>query len=1006
MKQDKLPVLNISNKLNQLIDLFINDLRQDGFRGDLHEDYASRISTSMDNSVYMVVPELVVFPRSKSDVEIVFKLASLEKYREMKFAPRGGGTGTAGHSLCAGVIVDSSRYMNQILEVNLDDEFVVVQPGVVLDQLNDKIANSEYFFAPNLSPSNRATLGGMVNTDACGKGSRIYGRTSAHILELECMLVTGHNIRTKTISVDDIQSSNLSEVEKNIYTTIEEQIVDNYYQIESEMPKLSRFLTGYNLSKTYDKPNNKINLSYLISGSEGTLAFVTEMKLKLTKKPKFKALFAVSYARFDEALKAARDLLVYEPSAIETIDNNIVRLAKEDEVYHRIKHMIEKDHSQEVAAINFIEFIGETQAIVDNKTAGLEKLLLDDNKIYHLTEDTAEMNSLWELRKKGVGLLGAMKGNRKPIPFIEDTAVAPENLADYIKDLSKLLDSYDVKYGMFGHVDVGCLHIRPALDMSDENDAKKVSEITKKVSQLVKKHGGILCAEHGHGYRSEYLKDFFGEDLYKSLGHIKQAFDPYNQLNPGKITTPANSKDNIVKVAGPFRGAIDNSVSKEMREQFSGAYNCNGNSQCLNYDYDTAICPSAKVSRNWLYSPKGRSAILREWLNQLSAKGYSTVSNDYKVGIDRLKDFKEDFSHEVYDSLDKCLGCKACVTGCPIKVDIPSMKSQFLAHYHSKYRRPATDYFVKFSESILSLNLSAPKMFNDIFNTQFVRAGLGNIIGFVDTPVISSLNLRKELSRRGAFEFDLKEMQKLTEDEKSKSVCIVQDIFTSLYDTHIVLSLYDLLTALGYRVYLAPFKVNGKPSHVKGFLKYFDKQANKATKLYNKISGIGIDMIGVDPAMTLVYRDEYKKYLKGKVEFKVKMIQEWLYEQLPNLPTVSTKYEGKINIFNHCTEKSLSPVSVDQWQKVFKHFGIEAEAVKIGCCGMSGSFGHEVKHLEASKQIYNLSWKDKIEKFGIRNSVVTGFSCRCQIKRVEGHTIKHPIELLELNYKKSQKALT
>lgn len=1006
MKQNKLPTLDRSNKLNELMDLFIKDLRQDNFCGDIHEDYASRISTSMDNSVYMVVPELVVFPKSKSDVEIIFSLASLEKYREIKFAPRGGGTGTAGHSLCAGVIVDSSRYMNQIIGIDLDNEFVKVQPGVVLDQLNDELANSEYFFAPNLSPSNRATLGGMVNTDACGKGSRIYGRTSAHILELECMLITGQHIRTKTISVDDIQNSDLSDVEKNIYSTIEEQIVDNYYQIESNMPKLSRFLTGYNLSKTYDRPNNEINLSYLISGSEGTLAFVTEMKLKLTKKPKFKALFAISYDKFDEALQAARDLLVYDPSAIETVDDNIVKLAKEDEVYHRIKHMLEKDTSQNVAAINFVEFIGETQEDVDDKTGKLEKLLLNNNKVFHLTEDSTEMNSLWELRKKGVGLLGAMKGDRKPVPFIEDTAVAPENLADYIKELSALLDSYNVKYGMFGHVDVGCLHIRPALDMSDEDDAKKVAQITEKVSALVKKHGGILCAEHGHGYRSEYLKDFFGEDLYKSLGYIKKAFDPYNQLNPGKITTPSDSDETIVKVEGPFRGSVDNSVSRNMREQFSGAYNCNGNSQCLNYDYDTAICPSAKVSRNWLYSPKGRSAILREWLTQLSANGYSTVNDSYSVGIDNPSDFTEDFSHQVYDSLDKCLGCKACVTGCPIKVDIPSMKSQFLAHYHSKYRRPASDYFVKFSESVLSVHLYAPKIFNDIFNTQFVRAGLANIIGFADTPVISSLNLRRELNGREALEFNLKEMQQLSVQEKAKTVCIVQDIFTSLYDTHVVLSLYDLLVELGYRVYVVPFKVNGKPSHVKGFLKYFGKQANKATTLYNKIAELGIDMVGIDPAMTLVYRDEYKKYLKAGVRFEVKMIQEWLCEQLPNLPKVLTKYSTKINIFNHCTEKSLSPISTDQWKKVFKHFGIESESVKVGCCGMSGSFGHEVKHLDDSKKIYNLSWKDKLEKIGLRNSVATGFSCRCQVKRVDGFTIKHPIELLELNYKKSQKALT
>lgn len=1006
ISKNKLPTLDSVNTLNILIDAFSEELRRMKFEGDIHSDYASRISTSMDNSVYFIVPELVVFPKNKSDVNRIFALASKKEYQEVKFSPRGGGTGTSGHSLCAGVIVDSSRYMNNILEINIEKEFVRVEPGVVLDQLNDALADTEYFFAPNLSPSNRATLGGMVNTDACGKGSRIYGRTSQHVLELGCTLVNGQKLTTKKIKLSDLEEDNLSEVEKNIYSTIVEQIIDKYSLIEEKLPKLSRFLTGYNLAKTYDKKDNSINLSYLVSGSEGTLAFVKEMTLKLTKKPKYKALFSISYDSFDKALKAARDLLPSNPSAIETIDNNIVEIAKDDEIYPKIKYMLEKDSSINLAAINLVEFIADSQHDLDTKTAKLERTLLDKRATFHLTESPSEMDSLWELRKKGVGLLGAMKGDRKPIPFIEDTAVAPERLADYIAELTKLLDCYGVKYGMFGHVDVGCLHVRPALDMSSAEDYKKVAQITKKVSELVRKYGGILCAEHGHGHRSEHLKDYFGDELYESLGHIKKAFDPHNQLNPGKITVPNGSKDQLVKVDGPFRGYSDEQVPKEMRQQFSGAYNCNGNSQCLNYNLDTVICPSAKASRNWLYSPKGRSAVLREWLNQLAAKGYSTIDKEDSFGYEKAQDTLNDFSHQVYDSLDKCLGCKACITGCPIKVDIPTMKSQFLANYHSRYKRPSLDYFVKHSESILKINLYMPKIFNDIFNTQFVRAGLANTIGFTDTPLISSLNLRAELKQRNAPEFSIQELESLSIEQRKKTVCIVQDIFTSLYDTHIVLTLYDFLTALGFRVYFAPFRINGKPSHVKGFLKYFKKQALKATKLYNEIAKTKVEMIGIDPAMTLVYRDEYRKVCGDQVRFKVKMLQEWLVTKLEDLPQMNNMIDNEFNLFNHCTEKSLSAATTTDWQKIFTHFGINTKIANVGCCGMSGSFGHESKHVDDSKQIYNLSWKDKIKQSGIRNSIATGFSCRCQVKRIEGHTIKHPIEILELNRKKQQKVLT
>ncbi|ASG69015.1 4Fe-4S ferredoxin [Francisella halioticida] len=1006
MKENKLPTLNQGNTLNVLIDTFSKELARIKFEGDIHSDYASRVSSSMDNSIYFVVPELVVFPKNKNDVNRVFALASKKEYQEIKFSPRGGGTGTSGHSLCAGVIIDSSRYMNNILEIDIEKKFVKVEPGVVLDQLNNALVDSEYFFAPNLSPSNRATLGGMVNTDACGKGSRIYGRTSQHILELECTLVNGQKLITKKINLKDIQKNNLNEIEKNIYTTIVEQIVDKYNLIEEKLPKLSRFLTGYNLAKTYDKNANAINLSSLVSGSEGTLAFVTEMTLKLTKKPKYKALFSISYDSFNKALKAARDLLPSDPSAIETIDNKIIEIAKNDEVYHKIKHMLEKNTSMNLAAVNLVEFIADSQHELDAKTAKLERTLLDTQTTFHLTESPTEMDSLWELRKKGVGLLGAMKGDRKPIPFIEDTAVAPEKLADYITELTKLLDSYGVKYGMFGHVDVGCLHVRPALDMSSPEDYKKVAKITKKVSDLVKKYGGILCAEHGHGHRSEHLKDYFGEELYESLGHIKKAFDPYNQLNPGKITVPNGSKDQLVKVDGPFRGYSDEQVPKEMRQQFSGAYNCNGNSQCLNYNLDAVICPSAKASRNWLYSPKGRAAVLREWLNQLAAKGYSTVDKDESFGYTKAEDSINDFSHQVYDSLDKCLGCKACITACPIKVDIPTMKSQFLANYHSKYKRPSLDYFIKHSESVLKINLYMPKIFNDIFNTQFVRSGLANTIGFADTPLISSLNLRSELKQRNAPEFNIKKLESLTIEQRKKTVCIVQDIFTSLYDTHIVLTLYDFLTTLGFKVYFAPFKVNGKPSHVKGFLKYFKKQALKATKLYNEIAKTKVDMIGIDPAMTLVYRDEYRKVCGDQIRFKIRMFQEWLVTKLDYLPKMNNMIDNEFNLFNHCTEKSLSADTATHWQEIFTHFGIKTKIAKVGCCGMSGSFGHETKHIDDSKHIYNLSWKDKIKQVGIRNSIATGFSCRCQVKRIEGHTIKHPIEILELNRKKQQKVLT
>ena len=995
-----IPILNKTQNIKELYLLFTKDLEKNNFQGDISKDYASRVSSSIDNSIYAVIPEVVIFPKDTKDIEKIFLLANKEKYSDIKFSPRGAGTGTNGQSLSHGIIIDTSRHMNNIIEVNLKDKYVIVQPGVVLDQLNEALEDSEYFFAPNLSPANRATIGGMVNTDACGKGSKIYGRTSQHILELECILSNGDILQTKKISLDELKNSNLTNIEKDIYQTVDEHIIKKYEKIENTLPKLDRFLTGYNLAKAYDKNDNSVNLSYIISGSEGTLVLVSQLKLKLTKKPKYKSLFAISYDDFNKALKEAKNLISYKPSAIETVDNNIVNLAKKDVIYPEIKHMLEKNNDINIAAVNLVEFIAQDQTDLDDKVAKLERYLLDHKAIFHLTEIEEEMNSLWDLRKKGVGLLGAMKGRKKPVPFMEDTAVPPENLASYIKEVTNLLDSYGVKYGMFGHVDVGCLHVRPALDMTTKEDMQKVIQLTKEVNQLVKKYGGVYWSEHGKGFRSEYVKEYFGDELYQSLEHIKNAFDPKNQLNPGKIAVPYGSEEKLVKVDGPFRGYDDASVNKSLKEDFSGAFNCNGNSQCLNYSLKSVMCPSAKVSRNWKYSPKGRSAILREWTKQLSKENYTSVNNstDLGQGLENPKNIKNDFSHEVYDSLDKCLGCKACATACPIKVNIPHMKSLFLANYHTRYKRPLADYFVKNSEELLyNFSTKLPTFSKLIINSSLTNRILDKFIGFVDSPKINTLNLQQELQKRNAPIFNIDKLRRLTVQEKEKTICIVQDIFTSVYDTNIAIDLYDFLTNLGYTVYFAPFKVNGKPAHVKGFINYFKKKAIQATNLYSEIAELDISMIGIDPAMTLVYRDEYSKILESttSINFKIYMIQEWLFKELnkfDNLPKISTK---EYTLFAHCTEKSLSAISLLHWQKIFSKFGLKLKIARVGCCGMSGSFGHEKRHSKVSKEIYNLSWKEEINKSGLDNSLATGFSCRCQVKRIENTIIKHPIEILQ-----------
>ncbi|MFZ9035352.1 MAG: FAD-binding and (Fe-S)-binding domain-containing protein [Francisellaceae bacterium] len=991
-----LPILDQYDKLPLKYAAFTADLKTVGFQGQISCDYASRVAAAVDNSIYQLTPQLVLFPRSHEDIKMIFKLAARKAYRSLKFSARGAGTGTNGQSLCEGVMIDSSRYMNQILEIDIDKKWVRVEPGVVLDQLNEILKPLNYFFAPNLSPSNRATIGGMASTDACGKGSRIYGRTSEHLLSLSCIMADGGEIKTREISAGDFEKlCHENSKTGEIYRLIRREIIDNYVEISAQFPKMDRFMTGYNLAKTYDNQKQSVNLNYLIAGSEGTLVYITELRLKLTEIPACKQLFAISYSSFDEALRDARDLIDLNPAAIETIDDNILRLAKEDEIYPKIMPLLNMEVDGEIAAINLLEIIADSSTEIEDQIEQVKRHLDKMGRAYYLAGDQEEAESLWELRKKGVGLLGNMKGSAKPIAFMEDTAVPPQHLADYIVELRALLDGYGLKYGMFGHVDVGCLHMRPALDMNEAKDRALVVELTAEVNQLVKKYGGVYWSEHGKGFRSEYVKDYFGDDLYASLQKIKGIFDPYNQLNPGKIVVPFGSNDELVRVDGPFKGYADEKVLTAVRQSYSGAFECNGNSACLNYSTTQVMCPSAKVSRDWVYSPKGRSALLREWLFQLAKHNYipNTIRKS-KIVFWNQRQNQEDFSCEVYDSLDKCLGCKACATACPIKVDIPHMKSKFLAEYHRRYRRPWRDYMVKYVERLAFLQSKAPTVMNAVGQNSVFKPIIEKLTGFVDAPRLSK-NLKVALKRRHVWPFSLSALAKLNEDEKKNTVCIVQDAFTSFYDNEVVLSCYDFLSKLGFRVYVLPFKANGKPAHVKGFLKSFEKTVKKATQFYNQVAACGVDIIGIEPSMTLAYRDEYR-HASVKLNGQIELFQEWLVRRLPDLMAFKQQsLTQQAILYGHCSERSLAAVSMIHWQKIFKHFGVRLDIARVGCCGMAGVYGHERPHAERSKQIFELSWRPSIaQNDEDKTPLATGFSCRCQIKRIENRNIQHPLQYL------------
>ena len=997
-----IPSLDPRRSLQKCYLDFLQAVEASDYNGDIHTDYASRLACATDNSVYQVIPQAVLLPRATMDIVALLQLANQPRFHQISFTPRGGGTGTNGQSLTDGIILDLSRHMNQILEMDLEAGWVKVQPGVVLDQLNQELKPHGVFFAPDLSPSNRATLGGMANTDACGKGSRIYGRTSDHILALQTVLVDGSQWHSHPLDIQQLE--NLKQREDkvgHIHTTVDEICRGKRDTILERFPQLSRFLTGYNLKHVFNDDLSQFNLNYLLAGSEGTLAVVTELTLKLTPLPKCKALFAIQYASFDAALSSAQLLVNSDPAAIETIDDTIVQLAKGDSIWYQVGDLL-GPQADKLAAINLVEFVTDKPNHLAQKIQYLSHTLdsaTPEQGIlgYYVTEQASEITSLWNLRKKGVGLLGNRKGDRRPIPFVEDTVVPPENLADYIREFRALLERHGLDYGMFGHVDVGCLHVRPALDMRNEDDERRFRQISDEVCDLVEKYGGIMWGEHSKGYRSEYGPRFYGDELYQDLRHIKAAFDPHNQLNPGKVCTPSCcDHHSLVSVDGPTRGQQDRQIPGHTREAFETSITCNGNGACFNYQADDVMCPSWKGSRDRLHSPKGRAGVMREWLRLLAENNSSPLQqrpgNLLQRTLNSLRQ-QEDFSHQVTEAMSGCLGCKACATQCPIKVNVPNLKSRFLHNYYGRYLRPPRDYMVAAIEGLSYSLARIPKLINRLSNLPGVHSLLRRILGFVDPPQLSEYTLRQGLRQRQATYANTTSLSQLSDVERERSVVLVQDAFTSHYEADVVLACYDLLTQLGIKVYVQPFQRNGKALHVKGMLDQFQRVAQRQAQQLQAFSDLGMSLVGVDPSMTLVYRDEYPE-LDIQVP-QVQLLQEWLTSHLEqlNLPERLTN-NSQYRLWGHCTEKALAQTSQQQWQQVFSALGLELQLDAVGCCGMSGSYGHEQEHLAASQGIFELSWGKKLKQSTEPTVLATGFSCRSQARRFADRQLQHPAQAL------------
>jgi len=972
---------------------FVEALRDAGFQGEIADDAATRITFATDNSIYQVLPPVVLFPRDGADIHRIVEVSVREAFAGIALTARGGGTGTNGQSLATTIVVDTSRHMNRILDVDPASGRVTVEPGVVLAQLNQRLAADGLFFPPMISTATRATLGGMIGTDACGKGSRRYGRTHDYVESLEVSLASGEALTLQSLDANAIERGVAAgDPAAQLAHELRAAVAPYRDLVTQTFPDMPRSLTGYNLRDAFDD-DGSVHLQRLFTGAEGTLGLIRQATLRVIPKPTARRLAVIGYTTFEAALADARALLTTEPSAIETIDDRILALAQQDPGWHRVRHVIEG--APQARVINLVEYEEASESEVATRINGLDAALESSGRAVsdYRVDDATVAAELWAIRARSVGLLARQPGARKPIPFIEDTVVPPDQLPEYIAELRALLDGYGIEYGMFGHVDVGCLHVRPALDMTDAADAALIREITDKVVVLLKRHRGLLWGEHGKGFRGEYTRDFFGETLYSLLTTVKRRFDPHNRMNPGKIVAPDGDPMRIDRIdAVPLRGEHDRQIDPAQRDRWSKAIDCNGNGVCFDWDARQAICPSYKITRDRIHSPKGRAGLVREWLRQGAADANETAVAATCTPRRRRAAVPTDFSHAVYDAMQGCLACKACATQCPVHVDIPDQRSRFLEVYHRRYRRPLRDRLAGALEHLAPVAAELAPLVNAWLASRPGRA-LTHRLGFADLPAFYRDHGLRRARRAGVRVLDGTSAACLPGEVRQRVVFITPDAFTTYFDPSVLPALCRLLEALALTPVILSYKPSGKALHVHGFRRAFAKLAQAHAWRLEAIAASRRPIVGIDPSTALMYGDEYPRSVAGDIWSRPQLLSTWLATlSLPQRRSALSQRQFRLIL--HCTERTANPAAADEWREIFERVGLSLDVVETGCCGMAGIYGHQSEHLAHSRGLYDMAWRDAVEAVPAQNLLATGYSCRSQIARQSDRRAAHPVEVL------------
>jgi FAD/FMN-containing dehydrogenase/Fe-S oxidoreductase len=930
--------------------------------GEVRFDPISRALYSTDASVYRIEPVGVVLPTSRED--LIRTVGLCGRYR-CPLTMRGGGTSQAGQAIGPGVIVDTSKYFNRLLELNTAERWARVEPGIVLDELNAQLKPHGLRFAPDISTASRATIGGMMANNSSGARSVLYGKTIDHVLEQEVVLSDGSVARFRPLSASELDAACAGTgLEAACYREVRRLAREHAAEIDRRFPKVLRRVGGYNLDEFVD-PSRPFNLAKLMVGSEGTLGVVVEATLSLVPLPAAKAVLAIQFADLLEALEATPLILRHRPSAIEVMDKFILDHTKQSPPLHELRRtFVEGDPG----ALLCVEIYDEHQDALPPRLRAIEDDLRA-NRLgyrYHHALDLTAQARVWTVREAALGLSMAMKEDAKSLSFVEDTAVAPERLRDYIDRFLQLIRHHGTSAGVYAHASVGCLHVRPVVNLKTEEGVRRFEAIATDVASLALEFGGALSGEHGDGLvRSPFMEKMFGPTLYEAFRSIKRTFDPHGIFNPGKIVDAPRLTANLRYGAGYVTPSPLTFFDYSEYGGMAGAVEmCSGLGVCRK-KLDGTMCPSYMATREEADSTRGRANVLR-----LAMTG--------RLGEAGLGDTG------VYDVLDLCLECRACKAECPVGVDMARFKSEFLADYWARHGISRHARALGNARRLARLGSRFAPMSNWL-----MTSGLGKRLA----ERLLGIDRRRTLPR-----FSDRTLEQLAPDwDDGCDVVLFADTFTNYYEPEIGIAALEVLRATGARPGLVPHHCCGRPQISKGLLADARRLAEANTAALHSHAAAGRSIVFCEPSCLSAMREDAPSLLRGELRDRATAVARAcvLFEEYAAARDVPvTAWSGEILLHGHCHQKSMGLLAAAK-SLLARIPGATIVDLDAGCCGMAGSFGYALEHFDVSRAIGERRLLPAVrQKKAGAVVVAAGTSCRHQVKDFTGEQAVHPAVLL------------